>query len=52
MFAYLSIQADMRSENDGGVGERARATESVRQGAEADAWAAVQSKKKGVTVDG
>lgn len=44
MFAYLSIKSDMHRDNDGGVGERARSTETVRQNAEAAAWAAVNTK--------
>jgi len=49
MFAYLSIKSDMQRENDGGVGERARSTESLRQNAESVAWAAAS---KGVTPNG
>jgi hypothetical protein len=38
MYALLSIRADTARDADGGIGERARSAEQIRQEAEQAAW--------------
>ena len=45
MWAYVAIKAEMQRDADDGVGERARASEAMRQSVEERAWAAHQARK-------